>query len=176
MIVDQQPAYLSECSNGIAGTAYDGNNIDALIDGTRAGARAVALWNIALDQNNGPIPAAPYGCHFSDPSWGACTPMITIPNQAAPNYQPTAAMEYDPDFYYLGHASKFVTPGAVRVDSTDLSSINIKDVAFQNPDGTDVLIVHNKGLMAASLHVRSGGRAFSIEMPPRSTATVTWSR
>jgi glucosylceramidase len=100
--------------------------------------------------------------------------MITIPNQAAPNYQPGATLRYDPDFYYLGHASKFVVPGAVRVDSTDLSSVNIKDVAFRNPDGTDVLIVHNTGLMAASLNVHSGGRAFRIEMPARSTATFTW--
>ena len=174
LVVDRQPAYLTECSNGIAGTVYDANNIDAVIDGTRAGARAVALWNIALDQNNGPIPAAPYGCNFSDPTWGVCTPMITVPNPAAPNFQPTAALQYDPDFYYVGDASKFVVPGAVRVDSTDLTSISIKDVAFRNPDGTDVLIVHNKGLMAASLHVNSGGRAFSIEMPPRSVATFIW--
>jgi glucosylceramidase len=174
LVVDKQPAYLSECSNGIAGTVYDKNNIDAVIDGTRAGARAVALWNIALDQNNGPIPAAPYGCNFSDRSWGLCTPMITVPNPAAAGYQATAPLRYDPDFYYLGHASKFVVPSAVRVDSTDLTSIGIKDVAFRNPDGTDVLIVHNKGLMAASLHVNSGGRAFSIELPPRSVATFIW--
>jgi glucosylceramidase len=174
LVVDQQPAYLTECSNGIAGTVYDGNNIDAVIDGTRAGARAVALWNFVLDQNNGPIPAAPYGCNFSDRTWGVCTPMITMSNPAAANYQPTAALHYDPDFYYLGHASKFVVPGAVRVDSTDLSSTGINDVAFRNPDGTDVLIVHNKGLKAASLQVRWGGRAFRIEMPARSAATFTW--
>lgn len=174
LVVDQQPAYLTECSNGIAFTVYDGNNIDAVIDGTRAGARAVALWNVVLDQNQGPIPAAPYGCNFSDRTWGLCTPMITLPNPSAPNYRATATLQYDPDFYYLGHASKFVVPGAVRVDATDLSSIGIKDVAFRNPDGTDVLLVHNKGLMAATLHVRSGGRAFTVEMPPRSTATFTW--
>jgi glucosylceramidase len=62
----------------------------------------------------------------------------------------------------------------VRVDSTDLSSTGINDVAFRNPDGTDVLIVHNKGLKAASLQVRWGGRAFKIEMPARSAATFTW--
>jgi glucosylceramidase len=174
LVVDQRPAYLVECSNGITGTVYDGNNIDAVIDGVRAGARAVALWNIALDQNNGPIPAAPYGCNFPDPTSGGCTPVITVPNPAALNYQPAAALQFDPDFYYLGHASKFVVPGAVRVDSTDLSSVGIKDAAFRNPDGTDVLIVHNNGLMAASLQVNAGGRAFRLEMPARSTATFTW--
>ena len=31
-------------------------------------------------------------------------------------------MSYTADFYAIGQASKFVRPGAVRIDSTDLGS------------------------------------------------------
>jgi glucosylceramidase len=174
MVIDQQPAYMTECSDGIHGTVYDGHNIDAVIDSTRYGARGVALWNIALDQNNGPIPPAPYGCAFSDPHDGGCTPVLTIPDRG-PTYEPTgAAARYDADFYYLGHASKFVVAGAVRVDSPDLSSQGIKDVAFQNPDGTHVLLVHNTARHRTSIAVRWAGRSFTFQMAARSIATFSW--
>ena len=33
----------------------------------------------------------------------------------------TGAVTYNVEYYVLGHAAKFVTPGAQRIDSTSLS-------------------------------------------------------
>jgi hypothetical protein len=45
------------------------------------------------------------------------------------------------DYYVLGHVTRFIRPGAVRVDSTVAG--NAWNVAFRNPDGSIVLVVVN---------------------------------
>jgi hypothetical protein len=45
------------------------------------------------------------------------------------------------DYYVLGHVTRFIRPGAVRVDSTVAG--NAWNVAFRNPDGSVVLVVVN---------------------------------
>jgi glucosylceramidase len=170
-------AYVTECSNGIGTTTYNGRTIDAIIDSARGGAKAVVLWNIALDQQLGPIPAAPYGCNFVDiATYGACTAMVTIPDGPAPAYRPTGQpAKYELDYYHLGHASKFVLPGAVRIDSSSLDPLGIKNVAFKNPDGSLVLLVHNTSAQPQLIKVRQAGRAFEYTLPANAVATFSWS-
>ncbi len=43
----------------------------------------------------------------------------------------------------MGHISKFVQPGAYRIESTNIQSI-IETTAFKNPDNSIVLIVYNR--------------------------------
>ena len=54
----------------------------------------------------------------------------------------TNSWDYNVDYYTLGHISKFVDPGAQRIDSTSLDN-NIETVAFKNPDGSKVLVLAN---------------------------------
>jgi glucosylceramidase len=56
------------------------------------------------------------------------------------------------EYYEMGQVSKFVRPGAVRVASTTLPAVGT--VAFRNPDGSMVLVVHNR--RARRLHVEVG--------------------
>ena len=53
----------------------------------------------------------------------------------------------------MGHFSKFVRPGAVRISSGDLDSV--ESAAFWNPDGSKVLVVHNKRTTTLSLAVNT---------------------
>ncbi len=50
----------------------------------------------------------------------------------------------DAEYYTLGHLSRFVKPGAVRIASTSFgttgSNGQVMDVAFRDPDGTTVLV------------------------------------
>ena len=46
-------------------------------------------------------------------------------------------------YYYIGHFSKYVEKGAVRIGSSKFTS-NIETVSFKNPNGDIVSIVLNR--------------------------------
>ena len=144
--------YETECSDGIDPQ----NAIETFIQSTRNWARSATMWNIAEDQNNGPV--IPGGCN-------ACTPLVTI-NQGTGN------VTYDAGYYSVGHFSKFVLPGAKRIAST--TTANLDDVAFQNPNGSLVLIVDNTSGSTQSFNTSWGGQHFSDSLPSHGIATYEW--
>ena len=87
-------------------------------------------------------------------------------------------MTTNAEYYTIGHLSKFVRPGAVRIASTSFGTTGwngqIKDVAFRNPDGSTALIVHNQHDDRARFAVSVGGRTFEYTLPGRALATFTW--
>ncbi len=50
---------------------------------------------------------------------------------------------FNSSYYHIGHFSKHVKPGARRI-SSEINSENIKQICFQNPDGSIVLVVLNE--------------------------------
>ena len=44
------------------------------------------------------------------------------------------------EYFLIGHFSKFVKPGALRIDSTTFAD-DLESVAFRNPDGSVVVVV-----------------------------------
>jgi glucosylceramidase len=129
-----------------------------LIGATRNWARSVTLWNVALDQNSGPQNG---GCTN-------CRGVVTIDSSTSP---PTITNNVE--YYVLGHAAKFVVPGAYRIDSNSFGHGNIEDVAFQNPDGSIVLIVLNSG-SNTSFSVNWKGQSFTYTLPAGAVATFQW--
>jgi glucosylceramidase len=144
--------YETECSSGIAPQS----TAETFIQSTRNWAKAATMWNIAEDTNNGPVISG--GC-------GACTPMVTI-NQS------TGAITYNLDYYVIGQFSKFVVPGAQRIASTTTASLN--DVAFRNPDGSEVLVVDNTSTAQQSFTTSWHGQSFTDSLPAKGVATYTW--
>jgi glucosylceramidase len=71
----------------------------------------------------------------------------------------------------LGHVTRVIRPGAVRVDSTIAG--NAWNVAFRNPDGSLVVVVVNDdwGTTAQRFNVTAPGRSFSYELPAGAVAT-----
>ena len=75
----------------------------------------------------------------------------------------------------LGQASKFVKPGAVRIDSNTFGPGNVEDVAFRNPDGSTALVVLNADATnSRTFSVSAHGRSFSYTLPAKAVATFTW--
>jgi hypothetical protein len=146
--------YETECSTGAAVTPI--NTIDLLMQSVQNWARTVELWNIALDPNHGPHTGGCPDCLgvvTIDPNTGN----VTLPN----------------DYFLLGHFSKFVTPGAFHVASSTLGSL--ADVAFKNPDGSKVVVVHNGGGGSATFKVRwNATQSFAASLPAGATATYKW--
>ena len=120
---------------------------------------SIVKWSLALNQYMGPHNG---GC-------GTCTGLITVQEGGSRAGQ----VDYTIEYYTTGHLTKFVRPGAYRIDSTANSSI--PNIAWRNPDGSKALIAHNGGTSAQSLRVNWGGQSFVYQMPARTTATFTWS-
>ncbi len=134
-----------------------------IIGATRNWAKGVTEWNLALDQNSGPTNG---GC-------SNCRGFVTINTSTSP-----ATITYNVENYMFGHASKFVTPGAYRVDSNSaaISGGGIEDVAFQNPNGSMVLIAFNDGSASATFNVTYAptNASFAYTLPAGAVATFTW--
>ncbi len=154
-------AYLTECSGGDwKPMKRDGllTIVRGLVIGsTRGWSRGVLLWNLALDENHGPHAG---GC--TD-----CRGLVTIDSKKG-TYTRTV------DYVALAHASRFVRPGAHRVESSE-SAGDLDNVVFRNADdGSLVMIVANSSGSARRVVARSAGRGFGYEMPGRSVATFVW--
>lgn len=91
--------------------------------------RSLVLWNMALDEHNGP----------TVPGFGksTCRGIVQI-NQS------TKELTYTLDYYALAHFSKIIRPGAVRIGSF-CAEESISSVAFENRDGTIALVLFNDG-------------------------------
>jgi glucosylceramidase len=131
-----------------------------LIGATRYWAKAVVLWGLALDSDHGPHDG---GCD-------KCRPLVEINLK---DKQPSVT--YTGDFYGLGHASRFVYPGATRIASDTFANQGLETVAFQNVDGSIALVVLNHGSAAASFAVQWHGKTFRAALHALAVATYTWS-
>jgi glucosylceramidase len=152
--------FFTECSGGEWSKAWPDSwawTIRNLVIGApRNWARGVLMWNLALDENFGPHLG---GC-------GNCRGVVTIDSR-------TGAVTRNPEYYALGHASRFVAVGARRIAS-DSRKDGIETVAFANPDGSRVLLAFNAGKDATAFSVASGGRHFAYRLAPNAAATFRW--
>lgn len=120
---------------------------------------SLVKWGLALNQSMGPHNG---GC-------GTCTGLITVQEGGSRAGQ----VDYTIEYYTTGHLTKFVKPGAYRIDST--ANGTVQNVAYKNPDGSKALIAHNGGTSAQSIRVNWGNQSFVYSLPARTTATFTWS-
>ena len=154
-------AWFTECSGGDWATNFGDNlkfNVGTLvIGGTRNWARGVSLWNLALDEKFGPHKG---GC-------GNCRGVVTVDSR-------TGVYTRNVEYFSLGHASKFVLPGAYRIKS-ESADTTLAHVAFRNPDGyTKVLIVLNTVKEPRTFVVRAAGRSLRYTLPAASVITFVW--
>lgn len=156
----QKGIWMTECSGG----SWQKGNVLAdteqlIIESTQNWAKAVVLWGLALDEKSGPYTG---GCN-------TCRGLITIDRTATP-----PKLTYTVDYYAIGHASRFVRPGAVRIASIKPCGDELKNVAFQNPNGTIVLLVLNNAKAAAEFSVGWHDRHFAASLPAGSVGTYIW--
>ncbi|WP_439145349.1 ricin-type beta-trefoil lectin domain protein [Streptantibioticus silvisoli] len=151
-------AFDTEHSGGTWIANQQNEDMNNIIDYTRNWGKSVVKWSLAVDQNMGPHNA---GC-------GTCTGLITVHNGDASSGQ----VDYTVEYYDMGQLTKFVKPGAYRIDSTANSTI--PNVAWQNPDGSKALVAYNGTSSAQPLTVNWGGETFTYSVPAATSATFTW--
>lgn len=126
-----------------------------IIGASRNWARTVLEWNLSSNPE-----LTPYtdrgGCD-------RCLGALTIANDSVVR---------NPAYYIIAHASKFVEPGSVRIDSNLLKEL--PNVAFQRPDRKKVLIVLNDSERARSFKIVDKEKVFDAELNPGATGTWIW--
>jgi glucosylceramidase len=153
--------YFTESSGGAWADDF-GDNLkwdmqQLIIGATRNWARTVLKWNLALDESHGPNKG---GCQD-------CRGVVTIDSG-------TGDFALNEEYYAFGHASKFVKPGAVRIESNTLGSGSIENVAFRNPGGSIVLVALNSGDEEKPFAIRYAGRMLETSLPAGAAATYVW--
>jgi glucosylceramidase len=153
--------YFTECSGGKWAPVWSDNlqhfARTLVIGTTRGWAKGVLLWNLALDENDGPHLG---GCND-------CRGVVTIDSR-------DGSVTRNEEYYALAHASRFVRQGARRVYSSS-GYDQLDTVAFRNADdGSVALLVVNSAKQPRSFAVRVGQRSFNYSLPAASVATFIW--
>lgn len=126
-----------------------------MINDFNSGMTAWTDWNILLDETGGPN-------HVKN--------LCFAPIHANTK---TGEVMYTNEYYYIGHFSKFVRPGAKRIAcSPSRSALNA--AAFINTDGKVAVIVMNKGEEKVNYNLWIHGQAVQVESLPRSIQTVVF--
>ena len=134
----------------------------------RNGGRSITLWNLALDENGGPIVTSSTGRRG----------VVTIDSS-------THAVTRNCEYYMLRHIGQFVKPGAVRVTSTSfgvgesiptLVSATVQNAAFLNPDGTIAVFVVNNAPTSQTFQIidHRSQQGFPVTMAASEMATFVW--
>lgn len=131
-----------------------GENYGAsMISDFNNGAVAWTDWNILLDETGGPNHAKNY-CF-------------------APIHADTrdGSLHYMNSYYYIGHFSKFIKPGAKRIACSS-GRAQLQTTGFKNPDGTVVVIVMNQGDTEVNFRLYNRGQAAELLSLPHSIMTL----
>jgi glucosylceramidase len=151
-------AYSTEHSGGTWVSNQQAEDMTNIVDYTRNWSRTVTKWSLAMDQAHNPHNG---GCD-------TCTGLVTVHNGDGRNGQ----VDYTVEYYTMGHLTKFVKPGAYRIDSNDNSTV--RNVAWKNPDGSKALIAYNTSTGNQSVRVNWGNSSFTYTLPGHTSATFTW--
>jgi glucosylceramidase len=126
-------------------------------------ASAWIYWNMILDEKGGPwLVSEVHG----NPDPNVQHPVVIINRE-------TKQVTYTALYYYLAHFSKFVRPGAVRVETKG----KLKDVrcmTFKTPEGGMVAELMNSRKTDATVGLEAGGRSLSVTLPALSITTLEW--
>jgi glucosylceramidase len=128
-----------------------------------AGSSAWLYWNAILDETGGPWAVSPV---HGNPDPNAQHPVVIIDKT-------THAITYTGTYWYLAHFSKFVRPGAVRVETTGTAK-DVRAMTFRTPEGGHVAQLLNSLREDAEVNVEWDGKMVSIALPARSITTATW--
>ena len=124
-----------------------------IIGATRNWSRNVLEWNLANNSSIGPHTMG--GCT-------TCLGALTISTTITRNVS----------YYIIAHASKFVRPGSVRINTNIAGSL--QNVAFQRPDGKKVLVVLNESGDSQTFNIRYKDKIVTTALGGGSVATFLW--
>ncbi len=125
----------------------------SMINDFNAGTVAWTDWNVLLDEKGGPNHVGNF-----------CFAPVHADIQ-------TGKITYTNSYYYIGHFSKFIKPGAKRIASA-ASRDKLFTTAYVNPDGKIAVVVMNKTDEKIDYFLWIKGKAAKVTSNPHSIATL----
>lgn len=125
----------------------------SMINDFNAGTVGWTDWNVLLDEKGGPNHVGNF-----------CFAPIHADTK-------TGNLIYTNSYYYIGHLSKFIQPGAKRITSA-ASRDKLITTAFVNPDGKIAVVVMNKTEEDITYYLWIKGEAAKTTSPAHSIATL----
>jgi glucosylceramidase len=112
-------------------------------------------WNILLDEQGGPNHVGNF-----------CFAPVHFDTQ-------TGQLIFTPSFYYIGHFSKFIRPGAKMVNTVSSRSA-LLSTSFLNPDGKMATVVMNLSNTAVNFKLFAGNFMTTISIPAHAIQTIVY--
>lgn len=125
----------------------------SMIKDFNAGTVGWTDWNILLDEKGGPNHVKNF-----------CFAPVHANTQ-------TNELLYTNAYYYIGHFSKFIRPGAKRIAASS-NRTPLLTTAFKNADGSTVVIVMNKGDEEINYNLWINSKALKLKSSPHSIQTI----
>ncbi|MBL7966386.1 MAG: glycoside hydrolase family 30 protein [Prolixibacteraceae bacterium] len=125
----------------------------SMVNDFNCGTVAWTDWNVLLDENGGPNHVGNF-----------CFAPIHADTK-------TGKLIYTNSYYYIGHFSKFIQPGAKRI-SCSTNRDKLQATAFLNPDGKMVVVVLNLSDERLPFNLWIAGKAAETISLPHSIMTV----
>lgn len=110
-------------------------------------------WNLVLNEIGGPNYVGNY-----------CEAPVMIDRNSD-------QITYNYSYYYIGHFSKYIKPGAKRLLCRNEALSHIYSVAYKNPDGTIILVIQSELESAHPMAIEIDGVGFHAELPAHSITT-----
>ena len=126
-----------------------------VIGASRNWAKTVLEWNLTSNPTLTP--------HTDRGGCDRCLGAVTIDGDSVVR---------NPAYYIIAHASKFVTPNSLRIDSN--LPEGLPNVAFLRPDGKKVLIVLNDSDAEKTFTVKEKENGFTGILNPGAVGTWVW--
>ena len=127
----------------------------SMINDFNSGTEGWTDWNILLDERGGPNHVGNF-----------CFAPIHADTR-------TGALIYTNSYYYIGHFSKFIRPGARRILASPSRSM-LLTTAFVNQDGTVAVVVMNPTATGGQYFLSVGTSSVEIKSRPHSIQTVVF--
>lgn len=126
---------------------------NSMVNDFNCGTVAWTDWNILLNEQGGPNHVGNY----------CFSPIIGDTKNGK--------LYYTNIYYYIGHFSKYIQPGAKRIVSSSNRDI-LQTTAFINPDGKIVVVVMNSTDQELPYNVWMNGKAAETKSRPHSIMTL----
>lgn len=154
---DKNILFTEGCAESFDSTKFNGWSLGerygrSMINDFNNGMVGFTDWNIILDQTGGPNHVGNF-----------CFAPIHADTR-------TGQLIYTNAYYYIGHFSKFIQPGAKRIISSPSRS-QLLTTAFKNNDGSVVVVVMNQGSIDTPFFIWINGKAAEAKARPHSMNT-----
>jgi glucosylceramidase len=126
----------------------------SMINDFNAGTVGWTDWNILLDEQGGPNHVGNF-----------C--------MAPVHFDSTKGLQFTSAYYYIGQFSKFIRPGAKRINASS-NRTELLTTAFKNTDGSIAVVVMNDGDKKLDYQLYMKGKAAQSTALPHSISTLVF--